>query len=145
MIALKTIRKDARKRRDSGAVAVEFALVLPLLLALILGIATFASIYNAQVLLTNGARDYARVYAISGSSSAAQSAANAATPGYSATYAPTPAACPTAAPTPSSTAPAAPTTMTVNGTATVNTLFGSWFGMGATVTLKSTGAMPCGG
>ncbi|MFF1831711.1 TadE/TadG family type IV pilus assembly protein [Paenarthrobacter sp. NPDC058040] len=66
--------------RDSerGAVAVEFALLVPVLVLLVLGIMEFGRAYNAQVSLSNAAREGARVMAISNDSTAARTAAKSA-------------------------------------------------------------------
>ncbi|MDQ0117346.1 Flp pilus assembly protein TadG [Pseudarthrobacter defluvii] len=64
-------------KRDSerGAAAVEFAILLPLLLMLVLGIIEFGRAYNAQITLTNAARDGVRVMAINNDQTAATAAA----------------------------------------------------------------------
>lgn len=49
---------------DAGAAAVEFALVLPLLLLVLFGIIDFGRAYNAQQALNAGAREGARVKAL---------------------------------------------------------------------------------
>lgn len=49
---------------EKGAAAVEFALVVPLLLILVFGIIEFSRIYNAQISLTNAAREGARYMVI---------------------------------------------------------------------------------
>ena len=49
---------------DEGAAAVEFALVLPLLLLVIFGIIDFGRAYNAQQALNAGTREGARVLAL---------------------------------------------------------------------------------
>jgi hypothetical protein len=49
---------------DRGAAAVEFALVLPLLLFLVFGIIDFGRALNAQVTLTQAAREGARMDAL---------------------------------------------------------------------------------
>jgi len=49
---------------DRGAVAVEFALLLPLLLMIVLGIVDFGRMLNAQVTLTQAAREGARLVAL---------------------------------------------------------------------------------
>ena len=49
-----------RRRKDTGAAAVEFALVLPILLALVFGIIYFGYIFAAQISLNGSARDAAR-------------------------------------------------------------------------------------
>ncbi|MGX5715257.1 TadE/TadG family type IV pilus assembly protein [Arthrobacter sp. MAHUQ-56] len=63
--------------RDSerGAAAVEFAILLPLLLMLVLGTIEFGRAYNAQITLTNAARDGVRVMAINNDPAAAKTAA----------------------------------------------------------------------
>ncbi|MEW1949355.1 TadE family protein [Pseudarthrobacter sp902506025] len=53
-----------RSRREAGAVAVEFALVLPIFLALVLGIAEMGRAFNIQVSLSEAAREAARYSAI---------------------------------------------------------------------------------
>lgn len=53
-----------RLRSDSGAAAVEFALIAPLLILLVVGIIEFSRAYNAQVSLTAAAREGVRVLAI---------------------------------------------------------------------------------
>lgn len=47
-----------------GAAAVEFALILPLLLLILLGIIEFGRAYNVQISLTHAARETARTMAI---------------------------------------------------------------------------------
>jgi Flp pilus assembly protein TadG len=51
-------------RSERGAAAVEFALVVPVLLALLLGIIEFGRAYNLQISLTHAARESARYMAI---------------------------------------------------------------------------------
>jgi hypothetical protein len=51
-------------RRDGGAAAVEAALVLPILLILIFGIIDFGRMMNAQISLTEAAREGARAAAL---------------------------------------------------------------------------------
>ncbi|WP_307104279.1 TadE/TadG family type IV pilus assembly protein [Arthrobacter globiformis] len=55
--------------------AVEFALLVPILIMLVLGIMEFGRAYNAQVMLTNAARESARSMAINNSQTTARSAA----------------------------------------------------------------------
>lgn len=59
---------------ERGAVAVEFAIVLPVLLALLLGIMEFGRAFNTQLSLTNAARDGVRVMAITNDPAAAKTA-----------------------------------------------------------------------
>ena len=51
-------------RRDQGAAAVEFVLVLPVLLLLIFGIVDFGRMLNAQIVVTESAREGARAAAL---------------------------------------------------------------------------------
>jgi Flp pilus assembly protein TadG len=49
-----------RARHERGAAAVEFGLILPVLLLIVGGIIDFGIMYNKQILLTNAARDGVR-------------------------------------------------------------------------------------
>jgi Flp pilus assembly protein TadG len=49
------------RRRERGAAAVEFALVLPLLLSTVGGAIDFGRLYYQQIMLSNAARDGARL------------------------------------------------------------------------------------
>jgi TadE-like protein len=53
-------------QRDRGAAAVETAIVLPLLLMLIFGLIDFGRMLNAQITLTEAAREGARAAALGG-------------------------------------------------------------------------------
>lgn len=64
-----------RRRRDRGAAAVEFALVAPLLILLVMGIAEFGRAYEAQTTLSGAARDGVRVMALRNDPVAARSTA----------------------------------------------------------------------
>ena len=54
-------RRRSNDARDRGAAAVEFALLLPMLLLLIFGIIDFGRALNAQITLTQAAREGARL------------------------------------------------------------------------------------
>jgi Flp pilus assembly protein TadG len=80
-----TSLRGNRASRERGAVAVEFALVLPIFLLLVLGIFEFGRAFNIQVSLSEAAREAARYAAIHQSDStytvgAAQAAGVAAAP-----------------------------------------------------------------
>lgn len=60
---------------ERGAVAVEFAIVAPLLVMILLGIMEFSRVYNAQASLAAAAREGVRVMAISNNATAARDAA----------------------------------------------------------------------
>lgn len=64
-----------REPSERGAAAVEFAILLPVLLMLVLGTIEFGRAYNAQITLTNAARDGVRVMAIANDPGGAQTAA----------------------------------------------------------------------
>ena len=55
---------EEASRSDRGAAAVEFALVLPLLLLLLGGIIDFGFAFNTQISLTHAAREGVRVEAL---------------------------------------------------------------------------------
>lgn len=65
-------------RSEEGAVAVEFALLLPLLLVMLIGIMEFGLLYNAQITLTAAAREGARTVAVENDKSAARADVRAA-------------------------------------------------------------------
>jgi len=121
------------QRHDRGAVAVEFALVAPILLALLAGIVEFSHAFNLQISVTQAAREAAREMAITNSQDDAKAAAANGAPGLDTAafaYTFTPVAC------------------TDNGAVTVeisyttDTLTGLF---GTAVTLQGVGAMRCGG
>lgn len=66
--------------RDSGAAAVEFALVLPVLLLILFGIIDFGRAYNMQLALTQAAREGVRSVALRDGTDAAQRTRDAAFP-----------------------------------------------------------------
>jgi len=53
-----------KRRSDGGAAAVEFALILPVVLLVIFGIIDFGRMLNAQITLTEAAREAARATAL---------------------------------------------------------------------------------
>lgn len=60
---------------ERGAVAVEFAILAPVLVMLLLGIMEFGRAYNAQASLSAAARESVRVMAVSNNITAARTAA----------------------------------------------------------------------
>ena len=62
--------RNARRPEDRGAAAVEFALVLPIALLVIFAIIDFGRMLNAQITLTEAARESARAAALVGDSAA---------------------------------------------------------------------------
>ncbi|MCO4256756.1 TadE/TadG family type IV pilus assembly protein [Pseudarthrobacter cellobiosi] len=119
--------------RARGAVAVEFALVAPILLALVAGIVEFSHAYNLQISVTQAAREAARTMAITNSQAEAQIAAADGAPGLNTAafvYDFDPATC------------AAGENAGVTISYTTGTMTGLF---GTTVTLTGVGAMRCGG
>jgi Flp pilus assembly protein TadG len=78
--------KDTRGRateKSRGAVAVEFALVVPFLLLLVAGIIEFSYAMGIEISVTQAAREAARTYAITGDWSKATAAGKAGAPSLS--------------------------------------------------------------
>ena len=125
------MRNRFHGRRDRGAAAVEFALVVPLLLILLLGTVEFGRAYNAQISVTAAAREGARVMAVQDDNGAAQAATVAAAVGVSPVN---------VSVTPSTCSPG--TNVTVTATHPFTFVAGA-FGPG--VTLTGRGVMRCGG
>lgn len=63
------------KASERGAAAVEFAIVVPILITLLLGIMEFSRAYNAQASLSAAAREAVRVTAMADRTATAQAAA----------------------------------------------------------------------
>lgn len=66
-------------RRNDGAAAVEFGLVLPLLMLILLGVLDYGYVYFVRLSMTNAAREGARVGVTRQASTAQTAAENAAT------------------------------------------------------------------
>jgi Flp pilus assembly protein TadG len=128
--------QHAHEKKDRGSVAVEFALVLPILATLLIGVIEFGNAYGAQLTVTNAAREAARTMAVQNSVSAAQNAALSAAQALA---------------TPAMTASEvtiSPSTCSAGSTATVTIRYPfafltGYFGAGFTMTGKA--AMQCGG
>lgn len=70
----------SRWRSERGAAAVEFALVVPILLALLLGVIEFGHYFNVQISATHAAREAARTMSITGNWTKAEQAGRNASP-----------------------------------------------------------------
>lgn len=70
------MRRGRSRDRSRGAVAVETALLLPLLLLIVFGIIDFGRAYNAKQALTHATREGVRVYAVTQDQSQATAAFN---------------------------------------------------------------------
>jgi Flp pilus assembly protein TadG len=126
-------RTSTSDERSRGAVAVEFALVAPILLALVAGIVEFSHAYNLQISVTQAAREAARTMAITNDQAEAEIAAANGAPGLATetfAYTFTPTAC------------VADATVNVEISYTADTLTSLF---GSSVTLVGVGAMRCGG
>jgi Flp pilus assembly protein TadG len=126
--------------RDRGAAAVEFALLLPVLLLLIFGIIDFGRALNAQITLTQAAREGARLAATGQPDvvNRTQAAASGLSP-----VTVTVTACPDGA------APGADASVTTSYAFSFATPIGAIAGMfggtglGSPITLTAQGVMPC--
>ena len=76
-------RPAASEPRERGSVAVEFALLLPILLLLVFGVVDVGRAISAQITLTQAAREGARLAALGQPSSTVVSRAQAAATGLS--------------------------------------------------------------
>ncbi|MEZ2390742.1 TadE/TadG family type IV pilus assembly protein [bacterium RCC_150] len=76
-------RSKLKNKGERGAVAVEFALVAPILLLLIVAIIEFSYFYNLQISVTQAAREAARTMAVTNDTGKAQAAAVAGAPSIS--------------------------------------------------------------
>ncbi len=143
LISAATVQGDPLKRSprtfengERGAVAVEFALVAPILIALIIAVVEFSNAYNVQVSVTQASREAARTMAITKDSVKATAAGKAGAPSINSnllTFDYSAATCPTATPTSNA-------VVTVTYTGTPLTGF-----FGSSLILKGKGAMQCGG
>ena len=68
------------KKDESGAAAVEFAIVLPVLLLLVFGIIEFGLLFNRYITVTHAAREGVRVAALTGNADTGATAGEAAAP-----------------------------------------------------------------
>ena len=60
------LKAGARRRREAGAEIIEFALVLPLLLFVMIGIFDFGLMFRDYGVITNAAREGARIGVLAG-------------------------------------------------------------------------------
>jgi Flp pilus assembly protein TadG len=137
----------ARRRRDRGAAAVEMAIVLPLLLMVIAGIADLGRAFYYQLVISNAAREGARMLALNYTVPQMQSRVSQAAMDVGTVTTPTYVVCPSSIPSPPSTPPASSVTVQASGfqwmfLGDVATLFGTSI---ATPDIRSTGSMRCTG
>jgi Flp pilus assembly protein TadG len=134
---------SGRKTSDRGTAAVEFALVLPVLLLIVFGIIDFGRALNAQISLTGAAREGVRLAALGYSDAAIQARVAAAAPSLSGVTTTVVASCPPGA------GSAADAQVDVSYQFSFITPIGAiagFFGgsgLGAPIVLTAQGVMPC--
>jgi Flp pilus assembly protein TadG len=133
-----------RTAQDRGSVAVEFALVLPVLLLIVFGIIDFGRALNAQIVLTGAAREGVRLAALGYPAATVQARVAAAAPDLSGVTATVVSSCPPGA------GPAADAQVDVSYTFTfitpigaVASLIGGGGSLGAPMVMTAQGVMPC--
>jgi Flp pilus assembly protein TadG len=122
---------------ERGAAAVEFALVAPLVIFLLLGIVEYSKAFQVQATLADAAREGARVMALANDAGSARTAVRSAAttvPITDAQITVTPASC-----------AGAPLTANVTVTVQYHQPFLSGFLGGTGVDLTGTAVMRCGG
>jgi Flp pilus assembly protein TadG len=136
-------RRPGSGDRDRGAAAVEFALLLPVLLLLVCGIIDFGRALNAQITLTQAARVGARMAALSLPNVVSQTEAEAAATGLSGTTATVTVSCPSGSgPTSDATVKVSYPFTFVTPIGAIAKLFGG-SGPGSSLTLTATEVMAC--
>jgi Flp pilus assembly protein TadG len=128
-----------RMRSERGATAVEFAMIVPLLIALVIGIAEFGRAFQVQGTLSAAAREGVRLMALQNDPAAARAAVRNASASLDpavtdAQIAITPASCPTL--------DAGTTSVRLTISYPMPYLTGFF---GSTVALTGTGVMRCNG
>ncbi len=131
------------RARDRGAAAVEFALCLPLLLLIVFGIIDFGRALNAQITLTQAAREGVRLAALGYSNAAVQTRADAAAPGLSGLSVTIAANCPPGAgPTANAEVNVSYSFSFITPVGAIAGMFGG-SGFGSPIMLTAQGVMPC--
>lgn len=137
--------KRTSHAHERGAAAVEFALVVPLFLAVLMGVIEFSNYFRIQISVSQAAREAARSYAISHNTATATAAGRSGAPSLAAgslnfTYT-GPATCDPAA------IPAQ--TVTASATFPYSTLTGftlpPFLDVAMPTQVRGTSAMRCGG
>jgi Flp pilus assembly protein TadG len=127
---------------DRGAAAVEFALLLPLLLLLVFGIIDFGRALNAQITITQAAREGARLEALNQPNVVGRT--QAAATGLSGVGVTIVSACaPGAGPTASADVQVTYTFKFITPIGAIAKIFNSSTGLGSSLSLKADGVMPC--
>jgi Flp pilus assembly protein TadG len=141
--AMKRPPSSRRTASDRGTAAVEFALVLPVLLLIVFGLIDFGRALNAQISLTGAAREGARLAALGYSDADVQSRVTAAAPSLSGVTATVVASCqPGAGPTANAQVNVSYTFSFITPVGAIAGLLGG-SGLGAPLALTAQGVMPC--
>lgn len=135
---MSNVRSGIRHHSDRGAVAVEFALVLPLLIVLVFGVIDFGRLFNAQITVTQAAREGARLAALGNSVSTVTTRSTAAAPNLRPLSV-------TVTPCPAGATQTTDAVVVVRYTFTFSNPIAGLVGLPATKTLTGTGHMPCQG
>ena len=144
MSSFSRARRAGRQRRgDAGAAAVEFALLLPVLLIIVFGIIDFGRALNAQIELTGAAREGVRLVALGYPDATIQSQTVAAAPGLSGVTVTVAASCsPGAGPTANAQVDVSYSFSFITPIGAVAGLLGG-SGFGGPMVLTAQGVMPC--
>ncbi len=140
---MKRPSRSGSQARDRGAAAVEFALCLPLLLLLVFGIIDFGRALNAQITLSQAAREGVMLAAEGDSSAAVQARAEAAAPELGAISVTIATACaPNAGPAADAQVDVSYSFSFITPVGAIAGLIGG-SGFGSPITLTAQGVMPC--
>lgn len=140
---MKRPRRACLNGGDRGAAAVEFALCLPLLLLLVFGTIDFGRALNAQLTITQAAREGVRLAALGYPAGEVQARADAAAPELSGVSVTIAATCPPGAgPTADAVVNVSYSFSFVTPVGAIAGLFGGG-GLGSPIVLSAQGVMPC--
>lgn len=128
--------------RDRGAAAVEMALMLPLLLLLVFGIIDFGRMLNAQISVTEAAREGARAATIDRSAGAAQARVDRINTAYLIDAAASTPCTATPGPGDDAVVVVKYTFSWATPVGAIGALFGGG-GFSSTITIQGKGVMPC--
>lgn len=136
-------RQPGGSAPDRGAAAVEFALLLPIVLLILCGIIDFGRALNAQITLTQAAREGARLEALGQPAAAVTSRTQTAATGLSGITVTIVSSCAAGAgPTANAEVKASEKFVFVTPVGAIAAMFGG-AGFGGPITLTATGVMPC--
>jgi len=137
-------QQAATGARDRGSVAVEFALLLPVLLLIIFGVIDFGRAISDQITLTLAAREGARLASLGYSTSAVQTRAQSAATGLSPVTVTVSSTCPSGAGTGVDAVVQTSYQFSfITPVGALASMFGSASFGSSTLTLTATGEFPC--